>query len=43
MIPIAIQVSRSKVNVKGDVSLPHFVQLITQELITPETLNYVDT
>ena len=33
MIPIDIQVSRSKVKVKGSVGLPHlnFVQLVTQE------------
>ena len=36
MIPIDIQVSRSKVKVKGHVSLQHLVQLITQERFGPE-------
>ena len=31
MIPIDIQVSRSKVKVKGHASLLHLVQLVTQE------------
>ena len=39
MTPIDIQVSRSKVKVKGDVSLLHLVQLITQELFAPEASN----
>ena len=41
MIPIDIQVSRSKVKVIGDVSLPHLVQLITQERFAPEAWNLV--
>ena len=39
MIPIDIQVSRSKVN--GHVTLPHLVQLITQERFAPEASNLV--
>ena len=39
MIPIDIQVSRSKVKVKGHVSLPNLVQLITQERVDPEASN----
>ena len=35
MIPIDIQVSRSKVKVKGHVHLTHLVQLITQERFAP--------
>ena len=31
MIPIDIQISRSKVKVKGHARLLHFLQLITQE------------
>ena len=37
MTPIDIQVSRSKVKVKGHDSLLHLVQLITQERFAPET------
>ena len=36
MIPIYIQVSRSNVKVISHVSLPHIVQLITQERFAPE-------
>ena len=36
-----IQVSRSKVKVKGQVSLLHLVQLITQKCFAPETSNLV--
>ena len=36
MTPIDIQVSRSKVKVKGHASLLHLVQLITQERFAPE-------
>ena len=43
MIPIDIQVSRSKVKVKGHVSLQNFVQQITQELFVPEPSNLVGT
>ena len=39
MIPINIQVSRSKVKVKGHASLLPLVQLITQERIAPQALN----
>ena len=39
MIPIDIQVSRSKVKVKGQASLFHLVQLITQEGFAPQTSN----
>ena len=39
MIPIDIQVSRSKVKVIGHVSLPHIVQLITQEGFAPQASN----
>ena len=41
MIPIDIQVRRSKVKVKDHVSLPHLVQLITQERFAPEASNLV--
>ena len=41
MIPIDIQVSRSKVKVKGLVSLSNIVQLITQERFAPEASNLV--
>ena len=42
MIPIDIQVSRSKVKVKGHASLLHLLQLITQERFAPEVSNMVD-
>ena len=41
MIPIDIQVSSLKVMVKGHASLPHLVQLITQQGCAPEALNLV--
>ena len=41
MIPIDIQVSRSKVNVKGHASLLHLVQLISQERFAPGASNFV--
>ena len=41
MIPIDIQVSRSKVKAKGHASLLHLVQLITQERFAPEASNLV--
>ena len=41
MIPIDIQVSRSKVKFKGHASLLHLVQLITQERFAPEVSNLV--
>ena len=41
MTPIDIQVSRSKVEVKGHASLLHLVQLINQERFAPEALNLV--
>ena len=41
MIPIDIQVSRSKVMVKGYATLLHLVQLITQERFAPEASNLV--
>ena len=41
MIPIDIQVSRSKVKIKGHISLPDLVQLITQERFAPEASNLV--
>ena len=41
MISFDIQVSRSKVKVKGHVSLPNLVQLITQERFAPEASNLV--
>ena len=40
MILIDIQVSRSKVRVKGHVSLLHVVQLITQKRFAPEASNF---
>ena len=39
MIPIDIQVSRSKVKVKGHASLLYLVQLITQEHFAPQASN----
>ena len=41
MIPIDIQVRRSKVKVKGHVSVLHLVQLITQERFVLEGSNVV--
>ena len=41
MIPIDIQVSRSKVKVKGHASLRHLLQLITQECFAPVASNLV--
>ena len=41
MVPIDIQVSRSKVKVIGHVSLPHMVQLITQEPFAQKASNLV--
>ena len=41
MIPVDIQVSRSKVRVKGHVSLLHPVQLITRERFAPQVSNLV--
>ena len=41
MTPIDIQVSRSKVEVKGHDSLLHLVQLITQERFAQEASNLV--
>ena len=41
MISIDIQVSSSKVKVKGHASLLHIVQLITQERFAPEASNLV--
>ena len=41
MIPINIQVSRSKVKVIGYVGIPHLVQLISQEGFNPEASNLV--
>ena len=41
MNPIDIQVSRSKVKVKGHASLLHLVQLITQERFAQEASNLV--
>ena len=41
MIPIDIQVSRSKVKVKSHVGLPYLVQLITQEHFAPEASDSV--
>ena len=41
MIPIDIHVSRSKVKVKGHVSLPNLVQRITQQRFAPEDSNLV--
>ena len=39
MTPIDIQVSRSKIQVKGHASLIYIVQLITQELLAQEASN----
>ena len=41
MIPIDLQVSKSKVKVKGHATLLHLVQLITQERFAPEPSNLV--
>ena len=41
MIPIDSQVNRSKVNVKGYVSLSNLVQRITQKRFAPEASNLV--
>ena len=41
MVPIYIEVNRSNVKVKGHVSLPHIVQLITQEHFALEASNLV--
>ena len=41
MTPIDIQVSMSKVEVKGHASLLHLVQLITQERFALEASNLV--
>ena len=41
MIPIDIQVSKSKVKVKGHATLLHLVQLITQERFAPVASNLV--
>ena len=41
MIPIDSQVSRSKVKVKGHVSLRNLVQWITQQRFAPEASNLV--
>ena len=41
MTPIDIQVSRSKVKVKGHASLLHLVQLITWERFAPEASNFL--
>ena len=41
MIPIYIQVSRSKVKVNGHVNLPNLVQWITQEHFAQEASNLV--
>ena len=41
MIPIDIQVSRSKVKVNGHASLLHLVQLITQEYFALDASNLV--
>ena len=41
MIPIDSQVSRSKVKVKGQVSLSNLVQLKTQQRFAPEASNLV--
>ena len=41
MIAIDIQVSRSKVKVKGHASLLHLVQLITRERFAQEASNLV--
>ena len=41
MIPIDIQVSRSKVKVKGHVGLQYLVQPLTQERFAQEASNLV--
>ena len=41
MTPIDIQVSRSKVKVKGHATLLHLLQMITQERFAPEASNLV--
>ena len=41
MTPIDIQVSRSKVKVKGNASLLLIVQLVTQQRFAPEASNLV--
>ena len=41
MTPIDIQVSRSKVKVKGHANLLHLVQLITQECFAPKASIFV--
>ena len=44
MIPINIEVIRSKVKIDGQVGIRHFdvfVQLVTQERFTPEVSNLV--
>ena len=41
MTPIDIQVSRSKVKVKGHASLQHLVRQITQDRFAPEASNLV--
>ena len=41
MIPIDIQVNRSKDKVKGHASLLHLVQLITQERFAQQASNFV--
>ena len=41
MIPIDLQVGRSKVKVKGHATFLHLVQLITQERFAPEASNLV--
>ena len=41
MIPIDIQIIRSKVKVKGIVGLPHIVQRTTQEHFAPEASKLV--
>ena len=41
MTPIDIQVSRSKLMVKGHASLLHLVQLITQERFAQDASNLV--
>ena len=42
MTPIDIQVSRSKVKVKGHASLPYLARRITQERFDPQASNLVD-
>ena len=43
MIPIDIQVSKSKVKVIGHVGVPRLVQLMTQERFAPEASILVDS